>query len=248
MTVSYLDKILGSDATSGFILIANSLLIGFVLYYAINFLLSHITYTQAEHPLKFIFKIIFLGILLNCSYFLCETILSLNSTLSLAIREIGENLFGKNICFASLIQELNKYLYLSTNEFTIFSFDGIIKGFISFGLLNLLFSYSLRYVMIMVFILISPIAILSLSVQKTSWFFQSWFKIFLSLLFIQILISIILVITFSIGLNQNSLLNSLLYVGCIYALMKSNSFLQEFMGGISTNVQANISNIKSFFN
>ena len=47
---SAISKLLGNNASEGFLLICNALIIGFVLYYAINFLFSHLTYTKISSP------------------------------------------------------------------------------------------------------------------------------------------------------------------------------------------------------
>lgn len=209
---SYLEKILGSSTSNSIILIANALLIGFLLYYGISLLLSHLTFSRNEHPIQFIFKIIIFGILINSSYFFIKQIIFFNSTISLAILDIGENLFDEEISFSSLIENLNSIIYEEDQNFNVFSIYGIIRSFISFGMLNLLFSYSLRYIMIKVFIVITPFAILTLISEKTSWFFKSWFRTFLSLLFLQDLVAIILLITFSIDFSESDLFSNLMYV------------------------------------
>lgn len=101
--------------------------------------------------------------------------------------------------------------------------------------------------MIKVLILICPFAILSLSVDKFSWIFKSWIKLFLSSLFLQVLVSLILLICFSLDLSNNSTFSNLIYIGSIYALIKSNSFIRDFMGGLSTDINLSFSNIKSMF-
>jgi hypothetical protein len=53
---SYFEKILGTSASSGILLITNSLIFGFVLYYSIKYLLAHFTYKPTESPKQFIFK------------------------------------------------------------------------------------------------------------------------------------------------------------------------------------------------
>ena len=116
---------------------------------------------------------------------------------------------------------------------------------ISFSLLNLVFSYSFRYVLIKVFILIAPFAILSNSLNSTSWFFKSWFKNLFSLLFIQIIVSIILLILFSIDYPSSNLFSKFIYIGGLYALIKANSFVREFLGGISTDFNQGVGNLKS---
>ncbi len=61
----------------------------------------------------------------------------------------------------------------------------------------------------------------------------------------QILVALILLITFSLEYNPNDFFSQLLYIGSIYALIKANSFLREFMGGLTTDVNLACSTIKN---
>lgn len=241
------ENIFGKTTSNGILLIANSLLLGILLYFAIRYLLSHFTYSQIENPHSFLIKLIICGICMNCSYFLISQFLDIISNISSAIRSLGETLFNKNICFSQLILEINTNVSVNTSSIDIFSLDGLIKGIISFSLLNLVFSYSFRYVIIKVFILITPFAILSNSLNSTSWFFKSWLKNLFSLLFIQIIVSIILLILFSIDYSSSNLFSKFIYIGGLYALIKSNSFVREFLGGVSTDISQNVNNLHSFF-
>jgi len=241
---SFLENILGSSSQNGIILIANSILIGFILYYAISSFLAYFTFSPYQRPVSFLFKLVFYTVLMNFSFFFCEQMISLNSLLSLAIRNVGEMLFSETICFSSLIENLNSVVSIGGEDFDLFSIDGLIKGFISFGLFNLVFTYSLRYIMLKVFVLIAPFAILSLILDKTSWLFKAWMRSFLTLLMVQNFIAVVLLIAFSVDFND-SLLTKLLYVGCIYALMKSNSYVREIFGGISTDVSTGFATMKS---
>ena len=110
--------------------------------------------------------------------------------------------------------------------------------------MNLVFTYSLRYILIKVFILITPFAILSLINQSTSWFFKTWFRSIFSLLIIQSFVSLILLITFSINSTNTNILNKLLYIGSLYAITKANFYIKELIGGISTNVSSNLNLLK----
>lgn len=241
---SSLSGLLGSSPTSGIISICNSLVYGFVLYYALSLLLSHLTFAQVQRPSSFIFKIVLCVIALNSCWSICYSAIFVNSCITNLIRRVGENLFNTQICFTTLIENLNSTLYTETT-FNLFTFDGLIKAFISIGFVNLAISYSLRYVMVRVFILLCPFAILSLSIDKFSWIFKAWCKIFLSLLFLQILVALILLITFSLKYDPNDFFSQLLYIGSIYALIKANSFLREFMGGLTTDVNFGLSTIKN---
>lgn len=200
-----------------------------------------------QKPSQFVFKLFFCIIAVNFSYFLIQQIILIASNISLAIREVGENIFGKSICLSTFIQELNSNIYINSfSGFTMFSIDGLIKGFISLSFFNLALSYSLRFIMVKVFILLTPFAFLCLITPNTSWVFKSWFKILMSLLLLQVFVSIILLISFSININSFDVSSKLIYIGSVYALIKANTFVRGFMGGLSTDISLGISNINSF--
>lgn len=240
------ENIFGTSTTNGILLIANSLLLAFILYYSVRYLMSHFTYHQTESPISFVMKLILYGIAMNCSFFIISFILDLNSNISLALRGLGESLFGKSVCFSELITTINSNMSINTSSIDIFSLDGLIKGTLSISLLNLVFSYSLRYIMIKVLILLSPFAILSLTLNSTSWFFKAWAKNLFALLFIQIIIAFILLILFSMNYSSTNLFSKFIYIGGIYALIQANSFVREFIGSISTNITQTVKNLSGF--
>ena len=242
----YFSKIFGTSTANGILLISNSLLIGFLLYYSAKFMFSNFTYEKIENTFQFVFKCIIFGICMNCSFFVVGQILELNNNVCSLIKNIGEDLWVKNICFSNLITEINDNLSMNKNNIDIFTLDGIIKGTLTISLLNLVFSYSLRYVIIKILILLSPFAFLSLVLNSTSHFFKSWYRNLFSLLFVQIIVSIILLLLFSMDYTKQNLLNKFIYVGGIYALIRANSIVRELFGGISTTIQSGISNLKSF--
>jgi len=244
---SAISKLLGNSASDGFLLICNALVMGFILYYAINFLFSHLTFTRVSSPSQFFFKCIIFVALMNGSLWICTEIVSIISIVTNIIRNIGENYFGQTISFSNLIDILNSKIYINTAEFSIISFDGIIKSFCTIGLINLLINYSLRYIMAQIFILVSPFAFLSLISDNSSWFFKSWLRSFISLLLVQILISIILCLALSLSID-NSNFSKLLFIGIIYALTRANTFIKEIFGGISTDISTGISNIRKLGN
>ena len=139
---------------------------------------------------------------------------------------------------------LDSIISINSSSFDIFSVDGIIKSFISIGLFNLVFSYSLRYILLKVFTLISPFAFLTLINNSTSWFFKAWFRGFLSLLLLQSFVALILLIIFSLNFNINDLFSKFLLIGGIYALIKANSYIKELIGGVSTDISVNLSKLK----
>ena len=244
----YLEKIMGTSTVSGILMIANSLLIGFLLYYTARFLLSNFSLIQndIQSPIQFIIKLVFIGILMNSSFFLCEQIISLNGFISSAIREVGSEFLGVDICFSNLINILNSIISIEESGNTFFSIDGIIKTISSIGFINLIFIYSIRYILVKVFVLISPFAILCASNHSTFGFFKSWIKCFISLLFMEIFSSLILIVMFSIEYSPSDIVSKILFVGSIFVLMKSNNYVREFLGGISLDIQDSMYALRSF--
>lgn len=240
----FFQKIYGTSNSIGILLIANSLLFGIVIFYAIRLFCANFVSSEIEQPFQFLFKCILLGIIMNFSYYIWIQLLEFNYLFSSSFRELGKSFFHIDISFAELIKKINAVSLISENTFNIFSFNGLIKSFTSFGLISLLFSYSLRYVMIKVLILITPFAILSLINTSTSWFFKSWIKSIFALLIMESLISIILLIVFSINFFSNDSISKLLFIGSIYSLIKSNQIVKELIGGITTDFSFNLSNLK----
>ncbi len=244
---THMEGLFGSSVSSGILILANCLLTAFVLYYVARLMLSHFTGTNIESPWKFFIKAIFAYILMNYSLDICSLLINATYDISLFFCNLGKEILGKEISFLTFANELNKTL---NDSFNIFSLDGILSSALSLSSFTLIINFSLRYILIKVLIILSPFIMLCLINTSTTPFFKSWLKCFFSLLFLQILVSIILLLPFAIMKDDvNSYFNKLLLVGTILALLKSNQFVKEFIGGlgIDANIQAGISSIKSAF-
>lgn len=234
-----------TTSSKSILVIANALILAYLLYYCVKLFLSYYSGTQVERPYQFIFKLILCAIIMNSSYFICEQLINITDLITQALQEIGSNFTFKTISFKTLVTELNSVISISGTSLDIFSLTGIIKSFCSIGLISLMFSYAIRLIMVKVFIILAPFAILSCSINSFSWFFRSWFRSFFSLLFMQFFITIILIVTLSLDFSSN-LISKFLYVGSIYALTKSNTYIRSLIGGISTEINTNLSTLKSF--
>ena len=240
----YFIDIFGLSSRKGILVIANSLILGYLLYYAFKLLLSHLGITQVERPGPFIFKILVCSICMNFSLFICDEIIYLVSLLSSSIRQVGEYLFNNKICFSELISELNSVISIN-QSLVIFSLDGIIKSLISVGLLNLVITYAVRYVLIKIFVFLSPFAILSLCNKSTSILFNSWIKSFLSLLLVQVFVALILLLIFSLNFSSSNIFSKFILIGAIFILIRANNYIREMLGGIGSDVNMNMANLKS---
>lgn len=238
---SSFSKLFGSKSTEGILLICNALILGIIIFYTTNYLFSHLTYSKIQTPSQFIFKcVIFIG-LMNESLWICSQIINIVSMISGSIQYIGYKVLGEKISFMNFIEKINNTVYSSSAGISITSFGGIIKSITSIGFLSLIFSYALRYIMIQVFVLISPFAFLCLINDRTDWIFKSWIKAFISLLLEQVLVSLILLLAFSIKFTSNDTMSQIIYIGIIYALMKSNTYMYMLFGGITTSITNNFS-------
>ena len=242
---NFFERIFGTNSNNGLLVIANSLLVAFALYYCFKLLYANFASVQIESPYQFIFKLLIFAVSINCSYFICEKLIDINSLISSAIQEVGNGIFHQDVSFSSFIQNINSIISVEEESFNLFSFDGLLKSFISLSLFNLLFSYALRYIMIKVFVLLAPFAFLTLINDSTSCFFKIWLKTFFALLIMQAFIAIVLLIIFSLNLNFTNVLSKLLCIGSIYSLIKANSYIQHLFGGISTDVSTNLALMKS---
>lgn len=229
---------------SGIIIIANSLLVGFVIYYCFRLMLSYYSGNGIEKPNQFLVKAIICAICINYSLFFCTEIIKINNLISDSFCQLGYNICKKEISFNTLILETNNFINLE-NNFNIFSFNGLLKSSISIGMINLLFSYSIRYILIKILILLSPFAILSLIMQATSWVFKIWLRTFISLLLLQSFVALILLIIFMINISVTDILSQISYISALFILSKANSYIKEIFGGVSTDFNTNISSIKS---
>lgn len=242
-----ISSVIGEDFNSGIKLICNSLIYGFLLYYSLSYLLSHITFSQIEKPSQFVFKLLICSLALNGSQFLCSSLVYTCAYISDMILSLGSYLFNYDVSFFTLITEVFPENYFVSNSFSLFSFDGILRASISFGFFSLVVSYAIRYILLKVLMILSPFAILSLASSKTSCFFKSWFKNLFAMLFLQIFIAIILLVCFIVDNNDAFLPSQIMHIGMIYTLFKANSFVKEFIGGFSTDVSLNVSNLSSIF-
>ena len=201
--------------------IANSMLLGIFIYYCFKLYMAPFSGSYIEKPYQFLTKILIITICINCSSFICKEILGINSIITDILRSLGSSISGHEISFNELISS-SIYIDESSEIYNFFSFNGLLKSFFSFGLISLLFSYTVRYILIKVFILLFPFSLLSLSINSTSWLFKSWARSFLSLLLVQNFIVFILTLLFSLNVQSHDVFSQLSYISTIFILSKCN--------------------------
>lgn len=247
LTDSYFPKIFGNSPTTGVLMLSNCLLFAFILYYCIRIITSKFSGTEIEYPHQFFLRTILAAITMNASFEICNLLIDGTFQISIFFCDLGKSLFNVEVSFESIISNLNSP---SSNKFNIFSLDGILTSTLSISSLGLLVSFAFRYIIIKLLVLAAPFAFLCISNKTTEGFLRSWYRTLLSMLLIQIVVSVLLILIYSILQDKsNPFLNKILLVGSISALLKSGQLVKEFLGGIgiTTSFQSGIAGIKSMF-
>ena len=100
-----------TTSSNSILVIANALILAYLLYYCVKLFLSYYSGTQVERPYQFIFKLILCAIIMNSSYFICEQLINITDLITQALQEIGSNFTSKTISFKTLVTELNLYIW-----------------------------------------------------------------------------------------------------------------------------------------
>lgn len=240
-----MNKIISTSQSQGVLLLANCLFTGFVLYYAARLLISKLTFSEYESPAKFFMRAFLSRIIMNSALPICTFLINSADNISTFFLSLGEEIFNVQISFSNLILQVNTN---PLEDFNMLSVDGILSGMLTVSSLTLLINFAYRYILIESLVILSPFAFLSLTTQSTEPFFKSWFKSLFSLLLLQVIVSIMLLIPYSIMReNSESLFNKILLIGSIMALIKSNQFVKEIIGGIGINsgFQAGIAGLRT---
>lgn len=212
------------------IIVANSLIIFQTLYYMFQLLLSLYNGNKTENVYIFIIKIICVTVLANNSYYICEQIISLIEYLTDAISEITNQVSGRDVNFINL-----KETIISIDDFMkddLLTINGLIKGIISFGAVSVLINFSIRYVKIIFLIIISPLALICFSSHITNELGNTWIKMFISSLLLQIIVKIILFIPLSYK-DINSLMYKIILVGSIQLIYNINNINSQLFNKFS---------------
>lgn len=225
METTQMEKIFADSPTSGILLLANCLLTAFVLYYCLRLALAHFSSSKVEHPGKFFIKTILAGILMNYTPYICTLFINLTADITSFFSFLAQDLFDKEISFVVFTSELNSFL---SESFNMFSLDGILSSTLSISSFSLVLNFSLRYIFLKLLIILSPFCTLCLINNNTTSIFKSWIKCFFSLLLLQIVVSIILIISFAVMKDStNSYFNKLLLIRYDYCSFKIKSICER---------------------
>ena len=234
-----LKNIVFENKVNGLVIIANTLILFFVIYYVFKQLIGIYNGNKIESIYVFIIRIIIVCIIVNFSYYICEEILNIFRILGESIDTYASDLINKKVTFENLKDSIINIENIINTDLV--SLDGIIKGIISFGSVSILISFSVRYVTVIFLIIISPLAFVCLSSNLTSGIFNMWVKMLIVNLTVQIGIKLLIFIPLAYK-NQNDIIYKIILVGTISLIYKFNIFIKELLARIS-----NENNVKNIF-
>ena len=225
-----LNKLIKSNLNDNLVLLLSSLIILFVIIYLITRMISMYNGSEQENIFSFILKLIVTLVISTSSFYIIETILTLNNMLTDVILSIGEDVVKEKICFTSLKEVILNVDSFMSSEFL--SLDGMIKGIVSFGATTMLLNLIIRYVTVIILILISPVAFILAASEVTYSLFFSWCKCLLVNLLMQQFIAVILIVPMALK-NTDEIMYKIVLTGSFYLLYKINIFSKELLNGWS---------------
>lgn len=224
-------------------LVASSMIYGYILYYLISYLLTRINPDRTkvlENPIVFFFKAVIISILIDLSSEICLYVIDFNSALSDELMYAYFGDFASRFTFKMFLKNIDNVFFISADNVDIFSIQGILKGFASFGILNITVTFTLRQILIKILVLFSPFAFLTKVFSKTEKFFYLWLKSFVSLLLLQHFVTALLFLGNSLKIYTgitSSVYYQILYVGVIYGISQSSQLFEKMFGGFSPNIK-----------
>lgn len=225
-----LKHIFFENKVNGIIIIANALILFYACYYIFTRILSMYNGAEVESVNNFVFKIIIIVLLVNNSYYICNEILTINSTFCECVDIFSKDVVKHEVNFNELKNEIVSLK--SVVEDDNLTIEGIIKSMLAFGSMSILITFSIRYVTIILLIIISPLALVCLVSNVTRGISKTWGKLLFVNLIMQVFVKIILIIPLAYK-DKNTELYKIILLGSMYILYKSNSFIRDLTNQIS---------------
>lgn len=228
-----LKEIFFQDKINLLVLIANSLILFYVIYFVILKIISIYNGNKSQSVYIFVLKLIIVAALVNSSYYLCQEIINLVSLFTDCIDGVLEDIAGQTINFENLKESILKIDDLMKSD--MLSLDGVIKGVISFGSISILINFAIRYVTIIFLIIVSPFAFSSLSSELTLGIFKTWVKTLFVTLMVQLVVKFVIFIPL-LYKDINSMIYKIILVGSIYIIYKINNFTKDIFIKITSDM------------
>ena len=219
----------GSFAKIGQMMVQFSelVLIIMVLCFAISRLFELVMYKKLEMCWKFLLRMVLVGILAGGAYYLCFGVISFTENVTAYMR----NYLGEDTTSFSVIEKKVETIKFSVeeadDEINLFEEDNLIKLFAYIGSVLVSFSMAMRYLLLELMVLVSPLFIMLFGFSGTKHLTLGWLKWFLGLLSLQIFCVVLLGI-FSFQLFGSEQSEMILLVSFFMILLGMNKIVFDF--------------------
>ena len=200
-------------------LVINTLVFAFILYYFFKLVISLYSSNEVSNIYIFLSKVILVFIISKNSYSLCKGIVEINYKFTQVIEQIFEDVTDKKINYDFLNKKADTLEEFFELEDKI-NIKGIGESLICLFILNMIVILSVRYVIVILCIILSPFAILLYINKETRFLFIMWIKLLVFNLLVQIINKFILFIP--IISNGKDYLSTSILIGSLLIIYKLN--------------------------
>lgn len=197
------------------------ILIGIVLLFAFRCLFGYLVYKKQEIPWRFFLRMVVVGIVAYSAHYLCFTAVFFTENMTEYIREY----LGKEIISFEVIEKQVEQLEFKTN-----GDEEVINLFDAKNMMNILVHVAtifvsifmgMRYFLLEILILFSPIFFLFIGFEETKPIFIWWLKLFLYFLLCQVGIAVLLGV-FSFQPFNSEKEKTIILGACLFLIAKVN--------------------------
>ena len=176
----------------------------------------------------YILKVIIVAILSINSYYICNLVIKLNGNLTTYLTSYLEEITESNIDYTYIEESVDNVenLFAKSNKLGI---NGVYDYISCVHILIMFVLLSVRYVVVLCCIIISPICVLFLLVEPLTKYYYLWLKVFTINLIIQLLNTLIMYIPISSKVEKDIFICVL--VGSSILLYKINKKVVEISIG-----------------
>lgn len=218
-----LKAIMAKDNMNSYMLLVSLAITGIIIYYSFKLILSLYGDAKLEDIYFFILKLVVIAIISFNSINICKEMIKINSTISDEIGKMLEDVAKDKISYKFVEENIDNLedFFKATDKI---SFNGFKDFVVCSYLVSLILFFSVRYVVILLCIILSPFAFLCLS--NNIYMFKVWIKIFCFNLIVQILNKLIIFIPV-VSQDEKDIYSCIL-IGSVLVMYKIAKLVGEF--------------------
>lgn len=201
------------------------LFIGLFIFFILKYIISLYSDVYILSIYSLIIRTIIVAIICTNSIYICSTILDIHYELYQGTKKCLEEISKENIQYIFLKEDIKTLedFFKSTNKIGL---KGIKDSILCTYIILLIVSFSCRYIVVILCIILSPFFLMFLISNKTIKYALLWFKTFIIALFLETVNIIIIFIP--ITSNKDKELYPVILLGSMFIMYKVNKKIGDF--------------------